>query len=59
MAIGLAAAVGGVVVSFEIDTQPGPTIVMLALATFTVLAAARGLVTLVLRRRSTTSRGDV
>ncbi len=59
MAIGLAAAVGGVVVSFEIDTQPGPTIVMLALATFAVLAAARGLVTLVLRRRSTTSRGDV
>lgn len=51
MVIGLAAAIGGVVVSFEVNTQPGPTIVMLALGSFAVLAAARGLTTLVRRRR--------
>ncbi len=38
MAIGLFAAVGGVVSSYEINTQPGPTIVMLALAVFAVAA---------------------
>ncbi|VXB25444.1 metal ABC transporter permease [Aeromicrobium sp. 9AM] len=38
MAIGLVAALGGVVSSYEINTQPGPTIVMLALAVFAVAA---------------------
>ena len=38
MAIGLFAAVGGVMSSYEINTQPGPTIVMLALAVFAVAA---------------------
>jgi zinc transport system permease protein len=38
MAIGLFAALGGVVSSYEINTQPGPTIVMLALAVFAVAA---------------------
>jgi zinc transport system permease protein len=38
MAIGLFAALGGVVTSYEIDTQPGPTIVLLALAVFAVAA---------------------
>ncbi|MCD9198527.1 metal ABC transporter permease [Aeromicrobium wangtongii] len=36
MAIGLVAAVGGLFASYEIDTQPGPTIVILALAIFVV-----------------------
>lgn len=38
MVIGLAAALGGVVASYQIDTQPGPTIVLLALAAFGVAA---------------------
>jgi zinc transport system permease protein len=38
MAIGLIAALGGVVSSYQIDTQPGPTIVMIALAIFGVAA---------------------
>jgi zinc transport system permease protein len=38
MAIGLFAALGGVVASYEIDTQPGPTIVLLALAVFGLAA---------------------
>ncbi|KAA1398007.1 metal ABC transporter permease [Aeromicrobium ginsengisoli] len=38
MAIGLFAALGGVVSSYQINTQPGPTIVMLALAVFAVAA---------------------
>jgi zinc transport system permease protein len=36
MVIGLFAAVGGLVTSYEIETQPGPTIVMIALAIFAV-----------------------
>lgn len=39
MAIGLIAALGGVVTSYQIDTQPGPTIVLLALTIFGVAAA--------------------
>lgn len=50
MLIGLVTAVMGVVTSFEADTAPGPTIVMLALAAFVVTTLARG-VTLGLRRR--------
>lgn len=51
MALGLFAAVAGVVTSFEIDTQPGPTIVLTALASFAVLAAARGAIALTRRRK--------
>ncbi|MET0766779.1 MAG: metal ABC transporter permease [Aeromicrobium sp.] len=36
MVIGLFAAVGGLVTSYEIETQPGPTIVMIALVIFGV-----------------------
>ena len=49
MAIGLVAALGGVVTSYQINAQPGPTIVMLALAAFG-LAALTGSV--VRRRRA-------
>ncbi len=52
MALGLFAAVAGVVASFEIDTQPGPTIVLTALACFAVLAGVRGVVALAARARS-------
>jgi len=38
MVIGLAAALGGVVTSYQVETSPGPTIVMLAIAAFAVLA---------------------
>lgn len=38
MAIGLVAALGGLVSSYQIETQPGPTIVLLALAIFGVAA---------------------
>ncbi len=38
MGIGLAVALGGVVSSYEIETQPGPTIVILAIAVFAVMA---------------------
>jgi zinc transport system permease protein len=40
MAIGLFAAVGGLFTSYQIDTAPGPTIVMIALIVFAVAAAA-------------------
>lgn len=61
MAIGLFAAVGGVVSSYEINTQPGPTIVMLALAVFAV-AALFGAATRRLRSRRHPvdfARGDI
>lgn len=38
MSIGLFAAFGGVVASYEVETTPGPTIVMLSIAVFAVLA---------------------
>ncbi len=38
MAIGLIAALGGLVTSYQIDTQPGPTIVLIALTIFAVAA---------------------
>ncbi len=38
MGIGLAVALGGVVSSYQIETQPGPTIVILAILVFGVLA---------------------
>lgn len=37
--IGLVAAVGGLVTSYQIETQPGPTIVMVALAVFALASA--------------------
>ena len=43
MAIGLIAALGGLVTSYQIETQPGPTIVMIALAIFAVAAFAGAL----------------
>lgn len=52
MAIGLVAALGGVVTSYEIDTQPGPTIVLLALAVFGVAALTGALTRRVRARRS-------
>lgn len=42
MAVGLFSAVGGLLVSYQIDTMPGPTIVVLALAVFIVAALTRG-----------------
>lgn len=50
MAIGLVTAVAGVLVSFEVDTSPGPTIVLLALGAFAV-AAVWHAVAVVLRGR--------
>ncbi len=43
MAIGLFSAVAGLLGSYQIDTQPGPTIVMIALAVFVVAAVVRGI----------------
>lgn len=43
MAIGLFSAVTGLLVSYQIDTQPGPTIVVIALAVFVVTALAHAL----------------
>jgi zinc transport system permease protein len=40
MGIGLAAAIAGLVLSFYVDVPPGPTIVLLALAVFAVVAVA-------------------
>jgi len=48
IAIGLLAAVGGLLTSYHIDTQPGPTIVIIALGFFVVLAVIRA----VLSRRT-------
>lgn len=40
MVIGLVAALAGLVLSFWVDVPPGPTIVLLALAAFALIAAA-------------------
>jgi zinc transport system permease protein len=40
MAVGLVSAVGGLLASYEIDTQPGPTIVMVALVIFAITSSA-------------------
>ncbi len=40
MGVGLGAAVVGLVLSFYVDVPPGPTIVLLALATFALVATA-------------------
>lgn len=50
MAFGVGAAVSGLSASWELGTQPGPTIVLLALCLFGLLAVARGI--LVVARRS-------
>ncbi|MFZ0139817.1 MAG: metal ABC transporter permease, partial [Aeromicrobium sp.] len=52
MVVGLVAAIGGVVTSYEINAQPGPTIVVLALAVFAVAALAGAVVR---RRHSATT----
>jgi len=41
MVLGVLAALGGVVTSYEVDTQPGPTIVIIALTAFVVAAVGR------------------
>lgn len=46
MAFGLFSAVAGLLLSASIDAQPGPTIVLLALAVFAVAAVTRGLLSL-------------
>jgi zinc transport system permease protein len=43
MVIGLFAAVAGLFASYYIETQPGPTIVIIALATFIVASLVRGI----------------
>ncbi len=55
MAIGLLTAVLGVVTSFEANTAPGPTIVMLALGTFVLTTLLRGVTVSLRRRRSVRS----
>ena len=50
MLLGLFAAVFGVVSSYQIDTQPGPPIVIIALAVFAVIAPLGGLVRAVRHR---------
>ncbi|NRQ50210.1 metal ABC transporter permease [Aeromicrobium stalagmiti] len=51
MVLGLLAAVLGVVASYEVDTPPGPTIVMLALLAFGVAVLGRVLLAAVRRTR--------
>ncbi|RYI99771.1 MAG: metal ABC transporter permease, partial [Actinomycetales bacterium] len=55
MLLGLLAALAGVVTSFEADTQPGPTIVLIALAAFGLTATVRAVVGMVRQRRSSAS----
>lgn len=55
MAIGLIAALGGLVTSYHSDTQPGPTIVLIAL---TIFAVAALIGTLMRRTRSRRRRVD-
>jgi zinc transport system permease protein len=43
LAMGLGAAAGGFVVSAEVNTAPGATIVILALAVFVALAAGNAM----------------
>lgn len=61
MVIGLFAALGGVVASYEIDTQPGPTIVLLALTVFGVAALFGAATRRVRSRRHPVdfARGDI
>ncbi len=44
MAFGLISAVAGLLISASIDAQPGPTIVLVAMAIFAAAAATRGVV---------------
>ncbi|MFC5678257.1 metal ABC transporter permease [Aeromicrobium endophyticum] len=55
MVIGLFAAVGGLFTSYQIDTAPGPTIVMIALVVFAVAATVGAVLT---RTRSRRARVD-
>jgi len=57
MVLGLFAAVAGVVSSYEIDTQPGPTIVIIALAVFAFAAPLGGLARSYRRRRNARLEG--
>jgi len=51
MALGVLAALGGVVTSYQANTQPGPTIVVIALAAFVAAAIGRAVVVRVRRAR--------
>ena len=51
MAIGLFAAVGGLFGSYQLDTPPGPTIVMIALLVFAVAATGGAVLTRARSRR--------
>lgn len=55
MGIGLFAAVSGLLISYQIDTQPGPTIVMIAIAVFVLSSLTNGV--LHIRTRQEASRG--
>lgn len=55
MVFGLVSAVGGLLISANIDAQPGPTIVLLAMSIFAVAATTRGV--LALRRPQVTTDG--
>lgn len=55
MAIGLFSAVGGLFTSYEIDTQPGPTIVLIALVFFGLAACTAAVLS---RTRSRRHRVD-
>lgn len=57
MAIGLFSAVSGLLVSVQIDTQPGPTIVVIALGVFIVAALAHGLTHVRSRQEAPHGRG--
>ena len=56
MAIGLFAAVGGLFGSYQLDTPPGPTIVMIALIVFAAAATGGAVLT---RTRSRRARVDL
>lgn len=55
MAIGLVSAVGGLFTSYEIDTQPGPTIVLIALTIFGIASCTGAVLS---RARSRRHRVD-
>ena len=59
MLLGLFAAVAGVVASYEINTQPGPTIVIIALAVFALTAPLGGLVRSYRQRRHARSEATL
>lgn len=55
MVLGVIASVGGLLISFQIDTQPGPTIVLLAMALFLMAVVFRGITNRLRGRQETSS----